>query len=684
MLRSSNIFKFSDEVQKAFKENLPIVALESTIITHGMPFPENYDTAQRVEQVVRDNGAIPATIAIIKGKIHVGLSQNELLHLSEMKRKNKDVTVHKCSRRDLSFVLSQNYYGSTTVAATMYIAHVVGIEMFVTGGIGGVHRGVNDTFDISADLTELGRTPVTVICAGIKSILDIPKTLEYMETQGVTVTTLGQKEFPAFFTSNSGCLSPLVSQTIDDVAKLIKSHKDLKLTNGILVGVPVPKDKEAQYDSTEKAIQKAIQESVDQHIIGRDVTPFLLQKVNELTEGKSLQANIALIQNNAKIGAQIASKLHLLQAEAAALCRLSQSKTSCNESTHSHIQKTSSSQRLPVIIGGMARDVIGSPSQEVKQLKGNTSNPGIVRHVRGGVARNVAECLARLGHGSFLISAVGNDLSGRDLVDSCQKLHIDTNGVYVCRNELYPTASCVSAFDDDKRLHVAVADLTVVENAVTKDYLTKFEHWIKNAPIVVVDSNLDSAALQFILQLCGNNSKESKKHTPVWYIPASVEKASRAVSDNHRLDGVTFLSSNASQLWALLEATNFPHQIVRQTRNLNKIEEYAKWLLGRGVDNILVHIDRSGTLLVNRHQTKYFEALPIEDSIVKTINGAGNNLAGGTICGLLDGKSLTSAIEVGLKTANTALLVTEPVNPSLSREMLKDNAFSCNNTQCKL
>ena len=213
-------FVISKEVQNGLNNNKPIVALESTIITHGMPFPENYETAKSVENVIRSYGVIPATIAIIKGKIHVGLSNEQIFELSQ-KSANKSIYVHKCTKRDLPYVLHNKYYGSTTVAATMFISSLVGIKIFVTGGIGGVHRDVMDTLDISADLIQLSNTNVTVICAGVKTILDIPKTLEYLETHGVSITTLGQRQFPAFFINDSGVKSPLYSETIDDIAGLI-------------------------------------------------------------------------------------------------------------------------------------------------------------------------------------------------------------------------------------------------------------------------------------------------------------------------------------------------------------------------------------------------------------------------------------------------------------------------------
>lgn len=277
------------EIQHALQHNLPIVALESTIISHGMPYPQNLQTAIQVENECRKQGAIPATIAILNGKIHIGLTEPQLETLAKLGTK-----CYKVSRRDLSYVISHCENGATTVSATMLIAHTVGIKIFATGGIGGVHRGVEQTLDISADLTELGKTPVTVICAGIKSILDIPRTLEYLETEGVTVCSYGTQEFPAFFTRKSGCQSPHTVHTEQEIAKLIQTQTQLQIQTGIVIAIPIPTEEEAAASVTDKATQQALQELTEKKISGKNATPFLLQRINELTSGESLKSNILL------------------------------------------------------------------------------------------------------------------------------------------------------------------------------------------------------------------------------------------------------------------------------------------------------------------------------------------------------------------------------------------------------
>ncbi|KAI9485526.1 MAG: Indigoidine synthase A family protein [Benjaminiella poitrasii] len=306
----SNQFVITPEIKYAIQNQGPVVALESTIISHGMPYPQNVETAKSVETIVRDQGAIPATIALLNGKIHIGLTDHELEYLGKVGRK-----AQKSSRRDLSMVLSQKKTGATTVASTMILARAAGIPIFVTGGIGGVHRGAEQSFDISADLTELGKTPISVVCAGVKSILDIPKTLEYLETQGVTVATLHNqsKRFPAFYTPDSGIDSPYHIDNTLDAAKSILANHQLELNSGIVFAVPIPNESAADVKSIQNAIDTAISEARSKRITGKEETPFLLKRIAELTKGESLAANIALVKNNAKIGSQIAVHLSELK-----------------------------------------------------------------------------------------------------------------------------------------------------------------------------------------------------------------------------------------------------------------------------------------------------------------------------------------------------------------------------------
>ncbi|XP_027335261.1 uncharacterized protein LOC113849507 isoform X1 [Abrus precatorius] len=343
--------KVAAEVSEALSMGRAVVALESTIISHGMPYPQNLETAKEVESIVRENGAVPATIAILDGTPCVGLSMEELERLATL-----GTRAQKTARRDIAHVVARGGNGATTVSASMFLASMVHIPVFVTGGIGGVHRHGEHTMDISSDLTELGRTPVTVICAGVKSILDIPKTLEYLETLGVCVAAYKTNEFPAFFTESSGCknraaagfficcLSTLCCSVVlcgcstmdhiekmilmlhgtivkvscrvdtpEECARLIEANNKLKLGTGILIAVPIPREQSTSGHIIESAIQKALKEARESNITGNAETPFLLARVNELTGGASLASNIALVKNNALIGAKVAVALAQLR-----------------------------------------------------------------------------------------------------------------------------------------------------------------------------------------------------------------------------------------------------------------------------------------------------------------------------------------------------------------------------------
>lgn len=291
---------FSTEVANARATGLPIVALESTIISHGMPYPQNVAMAREVEQIIRDAGAVPATIAVIDGKICIGLSEQQL----ELLGTSPDAM--KVSRRDLPFVLSQGILGATTVAATMICAELAGISVFVTGGLGGVHRGAATSFDISADLQELAQTSVAVVCAGVKSILDIGLTLEYLETHGVPVISIGQAGFPAFFTRESGFNADFRLDTPEAQADFIRTKWQLGLKGGIVVSNPVPALDAMPKEEIDAITTQALGEAEQQGVTGKKVTPFLLARIKELTHGRSLATNIALVKNNARAGAALA------------------------------------------------------------------------------------------------------------------------------------------------------------------------------------------------------------------------------------------------------------------------------------------------------------------------------------------------------------------------------------------
>lgn len=301
-----NIEKYlsiSGEVKDAISENKSVVALESTIISHGMPNPKNYETALEIEKTVRDNGAVPATIAVINGIIKIGLNKKEIEFLSV------ENGIHKASRRDIPVIISQKLSAAVTVSATMICAELAGIKIFATGGIGGVHRNAQNTFDISADLTELAQTNVAVVSAGVKSILDIGLTLEYLETIGVPVIGYKTDEFPAFYSRESGFNVNYRMDSAKEIAEMIKAKWDLGLNGGVIIANPVPEEYSMEKNKIDIAIEEALKKADEEGIRGKDVTPFLLSRIKDITGGKSLESNIKLVLNNAKLAAEIAAVL---------------------------------------------------------------------------------------------------------------------------------------------------------------------------------------------------------------------------------------------------------------------------------------------------------------------------------------------------------------------------------------
>lgn len=303
MERILNHVEMSPEVKQAMAEGRPVVALESTIISHGMPYPANVETARKVEQLVRDRGAVPATIAILDGKLKAGLSDEEIEYLGQAK------DVIKASRRDIPYIVAQGKNGGTTVGATMIIADLAGIKVFATGGIGGVHRGAEKTMDISADLEELGRTNVVVVCAGAKAILDLGLTLEYLETKGVPVLGYKTDKLPAFWTNTSEFAVDYRVDTAKEIGDLALTKWDLGMTGGVLVANPIPEEYSMDADFINSAIQRALKDANEQGIHGKESTPFLLSAIKDITKGQSLESNIQLVFNNARLAADIAVEM---------------------------------------------------------------------------------------------------------------------------------------------------------------------------------------------------------------------------------------------------------------------------------------------------------------------------------------------------------------------------------------
>ncbi len=295
----------NEEVKEALENHKPVVALESTIISHGMPYPKNYETALEVENIVREQNSVPATIAIINGRLKAGLTKNEIEYLAK-----EGERIFKASRRDIAFIVSKKISGATTVASTMLIAEMAGIKIFATGGIGGVHRNANNSFDISADLQELAKTNIAVVCAGAKAILDLNLTLEYLETFGVPVIGYKTDELPAFYSRNSGIKLDFKMNSPKEIADFLNTKRKLNLSGGVVIANPIPKEYQMDFEFINKLIEQAVEESEKLKIKGKEITPFLLSKVKDLSGGKSLEANIQLVFNNAKLASEIACGLY--------------------------------------------------------------------------------------------------------------------------------------------------------------------------------------------------------------------------------------------------------------------------------------------------------------------------------------------------------------------------------------
>ena len=542
------------EVSEALLKNKPVVALESTIITHGMPFPQNLKTARSVIEIIRRNGVVPATIAVLNGKLHIGLTRSELEYVSKMGK-----SAIKTSRRDLSAVLSKGLVGGTTVSGTMVASAMVGIPIFVTGGIGGVHYGAEGTFDVSADLIELGRSPVAVVCAGVKSILDIGLTLEYLETHGVTVATFGDSlEFPAFFTPNSGFKVPYNVKTPEEAAAMIDCNIQMGLKSGMVIGVPIPESHAVLGTQIEAAIQQALQDAKSKRISGKEVTPFVLQRVNQLTKGKSLEANVALIQNNALVGSRIALELSKLrQIEA-----YGKPQTIPNISE----ERAPKTKTQPVVIGGSNVDFTAKANFEI--MFHGATNIGTIRQMFGGVARNIAECIARIGHCKpLLISAVGGDDLGEMLLRQLELVRVSTYGVHISKASNTATYSVV--LNNNGEVVVGIGDMEA-HGEVTAQLVSAFEETICNAPIVIIDGNIEVEVIHYCIDLC-------KKHSiPVVFEPTCVMKAAKPFATDCWKD-ITFATPNLNELRTMNRLVRNHDEFTDESESeTNDVEDLSK------------------------------------------------------------------------------------------------------------
>ncbi|XP_040201666.1 pseudouridine-metabolizing bifunctional protein C1861.05-like isoform X1 [Rana temporaria] len=647
--RHSSTFRIHSSVEEALAEGRPVVALESTIITHGMPYPQNIRMANEVEEIVRSNGSVPATVGIIDGKVHIGLHEEELKFLATTKG------CVKVSRRDLPFVLSQGLSGGSTVSGTMIAAHHAGISVFVTGGIGGVHRDGENTMDVSADLTELGRTPVAVISAGVKSILDIGRTLEYLETEGVCVSTFGDsRDFPAFFTPRSGCQAPYNVRNEEEAAKLIAHSLELRVGSGVLIAVPIPPEHAASGEIIEEAIQQALEETRLQGIRGKDVTPFVLQRVNELTGGRSLESNIALVKNNAKVGSRIA----------AALCQIRKPKGGTRKGPHQRERQEDDANQdsRPVVIGGIIVDFIAKATQDKMEFGGQT-NPGQVHQSCGGVGRNLADCLSRLGVRPLFISALGQDELSCSALQYCS--HMDMRGVARLKGQ--STATYCAVINGSGELSLGVGDMEIHQQ-ITEKHVSQFADSLRQSCLVCLDGNVPVSTIQYVCEIARQN------RVPVCYEPTDVAKAAKPFTSDS-WTALTYISPNLKELISinrtLGHSVNFDipcafDDVIDMaiTLSLPLLENLHCVIVTLGAHGVLLcgHSCNGVLSLHPNNKTSWgdlcalhYPAAPISAEEIVNVSGAGDSLMAGFLSGVLGKLDTDTCVRMGLLAARLSL-----------------------------
>ncbi|XP_073982867.1 uncharacterized protein isoform X2 [Rhodnius prolixus] len=631
----------SPEVESALQEKKAVVALETTIVTHGMPHPQNYETALTVERIIRDQDCIPAHIAIYDGRIKVGLSDEQLRILSDPSSK-----AIKTSRRDFPFVISERLHGGTTVSGTLLIAGRVGINIFVTGGVGGVHRNGEDTLDISADLRELGRHQIMVVSSGVKSILDIGLTLEYLETEGVCVVTYGpNRHFPAFYCNKSGFMAPYQVQNPRGAAVLLKSVHELNMKSGILLAVPVPSEYSIDSTSISSTINLALKEAKEAGIKGKDVTPFVLDKVNHLTGGKSLKTNIALIKNNAFVGAQVAKEFE----------KLNRTQKLPTSTSYPILRK-------PVVIGGSILDCVVSIDSDLK-LDGRTL-PGKIGQSPGGVGRNVADALGKLYRTPpLLLSAVASDQFGACLLDSLN--HIDSTGVMV--NDKERTASYTVLVDKFGEAKLAVGDMCI-HSVITPSQISKHKDALINAPMIVMDGNLSEESMLYTLNVAAEH------RTPIWFEPTELKKAAKPFS-SELWKSITCTSPNLNELITIAKTVGVSGDISgniddTDINTLIKLLAHLTIPLAEYIPVIMITLGRNGILMISRVKhdeaikdnfqsqskeifVRYYPAAP-QEKLINAV-GAGDCAAAGFISGILQGFTEPECVSLGIRAAKQAL-----------------------------
>lgn len=679
----------SPDVARALARGQAVVALESTIITHGMPYPDNVATAREVEGIVSSGGAVPATIALLNGVIHVGLTDEALEALGSSPVEK----MLKVSRRDLARAVATKATGGTTVAATMAVAGAVGIKVFVTGGIGGVHRGGEVSMDISADLTELARTPVAVICAGPKSLLDARRTLEVLETSGVPVVGYGTSLLPGFFTAATDVPVPSRVDSPDDAAALIATSNRLGLSAGTLITVPVPLHAEADAKLVSQATEQAVAEAEKQGIKGAKITPFLLARIAELTGGSSLRANKALIRHNAEVGSAIAVALAALGrttgggSAANGIEQLTTSSSSSSSSSSGEDGGDDGRELDVVVIGGATLDVTSTPYGS--GLVAGDSVPGNVTMSGGGVGRNIAEAAGRLGLVPALVSSVGTDAAGGVILNSLTSSGVCIKSMSITSDS--PSAVYSALLHPNGALAASVAGTASMEASLAPQVVQdRLRHALSRGPgirLAIVDANLSPEALRAAVQTCVDAD------IPVWYEPTSAAKAPRAVTAAI-LHACTYTSPNVGELVAISDAVDPSLAATANVQShlalgadgtlpgddgmvycVEALQRRMYALLKLGLSAVITTMS-SGGLLLGQAGTeespepvfRYWPAPPEPAGGIVSVTGAGDCLVAGIAAEMiLSNAGLEESIGAGLSAASQSLASPIAVPAGLGR-----------------
>ncbi|KAI6646456.1 Pseudouridine-metabolizing bifunctional protein C1861.05-like isoform X1 [Oopsacas minuta] len=662
--RHRHTLTVSTEVSEAVRKGRPIVALESAVLSHGMPPPDNFNTAVNIQNILTQMGVVPAVTAVIDGTLRVGLAREELERLC-----NGDSNEFvKVSRRDLAPCVAKGLTGGTTVSGSMLLAHWAGINLLVTGGIGGVHLGGENSMDVSADLIELGRTPVTVVCAGVKSILDIQRTLEVLETQGVTVCTLGEDQIPAFYSTHSGIKAPLRVDSITEITCLISANKQLELSSGIVVCVPLSKVDSINKEEIDSTLKDAMQTANDNSITGNKITPYLLDYMNNRNP-RYLDANISLLKNNTIVGARIAKSLS------------SVSKRYLHTSTQREEVRSSGRGRgRPVVIGGINFDLVLKFKQnEIDTL---TTNAGCIKHSLGGVGRNLAQCLKQLGPGCEFISVVGQDTFGQMILKEMpDPQHVrELSGV--------STAKYCAMLNEEGEHMYGMGDMDI-HQLITPKMIQESYQLIANSPIVAFDGNICYDTMIMLIGIC------KKEGVPTWFEPTCRALSAKFLGPTQLYPSI--ISPNREELVTIHRAMFSPSA---ENSSLRPDYQTATKLctdLLRHIPVVLLTLGGEGALVGVRHKdmlhspkllsllgresttqtvlypvqfvTNHMPAVPV--SSVTSVSGAGDCLAGTVIAGLSQGVSLEESVSSGIIAASLSLLSNDTVPDTLT-----DKVFS--------